>query len=1021
MAKLDTKQKPKKNKKSQMTALVRNKCSFFQEVIQKTISHVQKNKFLDILVVSDVIRCVKMMKVIYANIDKLLEQMDSMHDDAVMKRMQEINNDLSMAIKSYGTESLEDLLVVCIGTNSVVENNANPVFCLLKKYFHPIGYSVVGNKYIPSSVFCEDIISPSAGFHTKVYGMNVSIYDESNKKVVQVIGVVDDIVLEFVTNDYITEKKKRVISGIPCNEEFHMPAFRVFADSLVLKDYLLCDDKEIYSKYIGYNNEVKSIREKDLNTIVKRFIEEDMYSKRLILVVLLVHNEICENQYLAYLLYDMLTNETDNTIDTQEQTILFDSFPWNIKQLFKDAMKLTAQYTTSLTKIDIQKIPLEQQICLMKTTDVVKEKAMMKLKELKNKTDDNGGKARQYLDGLVKIPFGVFKTEQILKIMRDTKRDFVCVCNDNGFGHFTNIDKITIVDMLSCIRSYISNIHTMTRPQLVEVAKGINAYTKKHKMLCGEKIGYVGKTKNDLSDEVKAFVVKHTGFKFGPYQSISKNLEVIKTYLSDVKTTLDASVYGHENAKKQINKIIGQWINGEQKGYCFGFEGPPGSGKTSLAKYGLAKCLKDCDGNPRPFAMIQMGGDCQGSTLVGHNYTYVGSSWGSIVQILIDKKCMNPIIFIDEIDKVSKTEHGRELIGIMTHMLDPTQNDCFQDKYFSGVDIDLSKALFVLSYNDAALIDRILLDRIHRVRFDALSVDEKIVISNKYMLPDIYKRVGLMDVIDIDTETIKYLIEEHTFEAGVRKLKELFFDIVGEINLQVLTGDIDIIDKLCVTKENVHGFMKGRQKVVHRQISDTSIIGSVNGMYATTLGTGGVLPISCTFYPSNQFLSLKLTGLQQEVMKESMHLGLTLAWNYTGDEKKREIREKYEKDNCSAINIHAGDLDVQKEGPSAGIAICTAIYSLLNELPIKQNIAVTGEISMHGEVMAIGGLGNKILGSLKTGANYFIYPEENEYDFNEFQEKYKDSGRLDDLTFLAVKHISQVFDVIFDNELKDKI
>ena len=137
MVKTDTKQKSKKKNKSQMSVLIQNKCNFFQEVIQKTISHVQKNKFLDILVVSDVNRCVKMMKVIYTNITNLLDQMESMHDDAIMKRMQEINNDLSMAIKNYGTESIEDLLVVCIGTNSVVENNSNPVFGLLKSIFIP--------------------------------------------------------------------------------------------------------------------------------------------------------------------------------------------------------------------------------------------------------------------------------------------------------------------------------------------------------------------------------------------------------------------------------------------------------------------------------------------------------------------------------------------------------------------------------------------------------------------------------------------------------------------------------------------------------------------------------------------------------------------------------------------------------------------------------------------------------------------------------------------------------------------
>ena len=143
---------------------------------------------------------------------------------------------------------------------------------------------------------------------------------------------------------------------------------------------------------------------------------------------------------------------------------------------------------------------------------------------------------------------------------------------------------------------------------------------------------------------------------------VKQQYNKVNKYIDNVSTILDDSVYGQKNAKTQILRIIGQWINGHQSGYCFGFEGPPGVGKTSLAKYGLANCLLNEHGNSRPFSMIAIGGDANGSTLHGHNYTYVGSTWGSIVQILMDKKCMNPIIFIDELDKISRTEHGKELI-----------------------------------------------------------------------------------------------------------------------------------------------------------------------------------------------------------------------------------------------------------------------------------------------------------------------------------------------------------------------
>ena len=158
-----------------------------------------------------------------------------------------------------------------------------------------------------------------------------------------------------------------------------------------------------------------------------------------------------------------------------------------------------------------------------------------------------------------------------------------------------------------------------------------------------------------------------------------------KQYMNDMTDTLDSAVYGQDEAKNEIKRIIAQWINGEMKGYCFGFEGPPGTGKTSFAKKGLTRCLLDINDEPRPFSFIALGGSSNGATLEGHSYTYVGSTWGRIVDILMESNCLNPIIFIDELDKVSRTEHGKEIIGILTHLTDSTQNDEFNDKYFSGI------------------------------------------------------------------------------------------------------------------------------------------------------------------------------------------------------------------------------------------------------------------------------------------------------------------------------------------------
>jgi ATP-dependent Lon protease len=431
-------------------------------------------------------------------------------------------------------------------------------------------------------------------------------------------------------------------------------------------------------------------------------------------------------------------------------------------------------------------------------------------------------------------------------------------------------------------------------------------------------------------------------------QKINTNMKTITDYMSEVKSTLDKAVHGHDKAKKQIERIIGQWINGEQDGYCFGFEGPPGVGKTSLAKRGLSDCLKDDKGNSRPFAMIQMGGDSNGSTLHGHNYTYVGSTWGSIVQILIDKKCMNPIIFIDEVDKISRTEHGKEIVGILTHLLDPAQNDCFQDKYFTGID---------------------------------------------------------------------FIIDEYTCESGVRKLKEILFEIIGEINLDVLkNNDKDYELPIEISIDDIKTkYFKDKREVIIRKVPDESLVGYANGMYATSLGNGGTLPIHAKFFPSEHFLELKLTGLQQDVMKESMHVALTVAWNLTSESNKKQIRSLYDGvNNKFGINIHPGDNAVQKDGPSAGGIITVVLYSLLNNLPIKARFAMTGEIQMSGHITAIGGLSNKILGSLKAGVKEFIYPKENKKDFDEFYEKYKDDERLKEIKFYEVDHINEAIQLMIE-------
>ena len=806
--------------------------------------------------------------------------------------------------------------------------------------------------------------------------------------------------------------------------------------------------------FIGYNTYIKQLNNKAISKITREFMGLDLYEKRMLLLKLLIHKDNFELQFLAYLLYDLLSLD-DKSGESPEQIAILESFPNVIKNSFKGAMKQTIEYTNKLNNGDVQNnLPYEQRICLMKTKDYVKEKAINKLKELKAKSEDSGSKARQYLDGLLRIPFGIYRQEPILELMKTNNDVFLSYANSNK----ANLDielknkynsmevirytknKVKTLELLHNVECYEKAINVIDnikrKDDFIKLGELINEYSEKYALdkLTLNKYS----NKNELKDAIKMYILnnnKEYGFikdivdnqkivnvtyKYDKPQELAKintNYNKVQKYLDGVGDILDKSVHGHKNAKKQIERIIGQWVNGEQTGYCFGFEGPPGVGKTSIAKHGLSKCLTDDNGEARPFAFIAIGGSSNGSTLDGHNYTYVGSMWGKIVDILMETKCMNPIIFIDEIDKVSRTETGREIIGILTHLVDPTQNDEFQDKYFTGIDLDLSKALFVFSYNDVSLMDRILLDRIHRIKFDHLSLDDKVTICQEYMLPEIYEKMGQQGNIVIPKNVIEFAIEEFTCEAGVRKMKELMFEIVGEINLEFLKSECEHEFPYELTIEDLkEKYLKNRETIKPKKIHNESIVGIINGLWANALGRGGIIPIETNFVIAGSLLDLKLTGMQGDVMKESMSVAKTLAWKLTPDEMKEKLIERFEKTKTQGVHIHCPDGATPKDGPSAGTAITVTLYSLLNNRKIKNTLAITGEMSLQGKVTAIGGLDLKILGGIQAGVKTFLFPQENEKDFKKFMEKNEKNPVIEGIEFHAIETIEEALQYALEEE-----
>jgi ATP-dependent Lon protease len=262
--------------------------------------------------------------------------------------------------------------------------------------------------------------------------------------------------------------------------------------------------------------------------------------------------------------------------------------------------------------------------------------------------------------------------------------------------------------------------------------------------------------------------------------TIEDGIEKCHEFMANAQKTLSDAVYGLNDAKMQIMQLLGQLItNPKAIGSAIAIHGPPGTGKTSLVKEGISKILN------RPFAFIALGGATDSSFLEGHGYTYEGSTWGKIVQILIDSKCMNPVIYFDELDKISDTPKGEEIAGILTHLTDTSQNNQFHDKYFSEIDFDLSKCLFIFSYNDESKINPILKDRMYRIQTQGYNQKQKTAIANNYLLPKIREQVKFASAdIVIPDQTIHYIVEHLcNKEDGVRNLKRCLEIIYTKLNL----------------------------------------------------------------------------------------------------------------------------------------------------------------------------------------------------------------------------------------------
>lgn len=298
-----------------------------------------------------------------------------------------------------------------------------------------------------------------------------------------------------------------------------------------------------------------------------------------------------------------------------------------------------------------------------------------------------------------------------------------------------------------------------------------------------------------------------------PVSNTSQTQE-IRNFLIGTKQTLQQEVYGHDEAKEQILRIVAQWVsNPRSKGNVIGIHGKPGVGKTTLIKNGVCKALNI------PFAFIPLGGAQDSSYLEGHSYTYEGSANGKIVDVLVRAKVMNPVIYFDELDKVSGSKTGQDIINILIHLTDPSQNTCFQDKYFSNIDFDLSKSLIIFTYNDNDSIDPILKDRMITIHTKDYTTTDKIKIASGFLIPTMKQEFNISE-LDIGDDVVKYIIEKTASEAGVRNLKRSIEKIVSNINLdRLLNEETKDGSKIVVERSHVDKYLKESKDVINESVA----------------------------------------------------------------------------------------------------------------------------------------------------------------------------------------------------------
>lgn len=464
--------------------------------------------------------------------------------------------------------------------------------------------------------------------------------------------------------------------------------------------------------------------------------------------------------------------------------------------------------------------------------------------------------------------------------------------------------------------------------------------------------------------------------------SLSWKKEKFKNYdISKAKEVLDKEHFGLKKVKKRIiEEIAVMNLNKKQSGSILLFVGPPGTGKTSVAS-SIAKALN------RKYVRISLGGIRDEAEIRGHRRTYLGALPGRVMSGIEKSGVSNPVIVLDEVDKLI-TSYDGDPASALLEVLDPEQNNTFTDHYLN-VPYDLSDTLFICTANSIDKIPEPLLNRMEVIEFSGYTPIEKEQIAKEYLIPESMKKIGLTKKqIGFTSSGIKNIIKDYTMESGVRGLKRIIEHLCRESALKIVTGEENKIE---ITNKNYSEYID-IHKIHHDEVGKSTNSGIITGLAWTSAG-GEILFIESSMTKGKG--KLTITGQLGDVMKESIQIAISLIKNIYPEYVKK-ISE-------SDIHIHVPEGAVPKDGPSAGITITTALASLLTNKKVSGNIAMTGEVSLRGNVMPIGGLKEKLMAAERAGVKKAFIPKDNIEDLKDIPEEIKE--KIEVIPVTTVKEV----------------